>query len=160
MKLISYGAKINIIAKGLKVSGCGSLSQIFQDDKKENIEIIVERVLHIPGYPIWIIFPQQVAKQTEHIGDFLHVERDEAHLIFGGLKFTTKYNANSGRPIYNSVNIFSTFKAYNTELHRDGKKTDNLTLAEHPLLKWNILLGHTNFLYIIRFMRLGLIPFI
>ena len=44
----------------------------FQDDKKENIENIIERALNIPGLPIRIIFPQQVAKQTGHIGYGLH----------------------------------------------------------------------------------------
>ena len=63
---------INGIAEGLKVTGCGSLSCIFQYVKKENIEIIIEQVLHIPVLPILLIFPQQVAKQTGHIGDGLH----------------------------------------------------------------------------------------
>ena len=86
---------INSIAEGLKVAGCRSVIWIFQDDKKENIDIIIEQVLHIPGLPIRIILPQQVAKQTGHIGDVLHAENDEAHLVFVGFKFSTKYNAHS-----------------------------------------------------------------
>ena len=109
----------------------------FQGDKKENIEIIIERVLHTPGLPIRLIFPQQFEKQTGHIGDGLHAEKDEAHLVFGGFKFTTKYDSHSGLPIYNSVNGISKFKAYNMELHQDGGKTDNLTLAQQYLLKWH-----------------------
>ena len=62
----------NGIAEGLKVADCGSVSWILQDDKKDNIEIIIERVLHIPGLPTWLIFPQQVAEQTGYIGG-LHV---------------------------------------------------------------------------------------
>ena len=65
------------------MASCGSVSWIFQYNNKENIEIIIEQVLHIPGLSIRIICPQQVAKQTEHIGDDLHVEKDESHLIFG-----------------------------------------------------------------------------
>ena len=75
---------INGIAEGLKISGCGSVSWIFKDDKKDNIEIIIERVLHITGLPIRLIFPQQVAKKIGHIGDGLHTEENEAHLAFGG----------------------------------------------------------------------------
>ena len=46
---------INGIAEGIKVAGCGSVSWIFQYDKKENIGIIIERVLHIPGLQIRLI---------------------------------------------------------------------------------------------------------
>ena len=71
---ILTGITINVIAEGLKLAGYVSVSWIFQDDKKENIEIIIERVIHIPGLPIRLIFPQQVAKQISHIGDGLHAE--------------------------------------------------------------------------------------
>ena len=80
--------------------------------------------------PIHIICPQQVAKQTGNISYGLYAEKDEAHLIFGGFKFTTKYNTNSGLIIYNYFNGISKFKAYNMKLHQDGRKTDNLTLAQ------------------------------
>ena len=83
------GLTINGISERIKAAGCGSFSWIFQDDKKENIEIIIEQVFHIPGLPIRIIFPQQVGEQSVKIVDGLHDEKDEAHLIFGGLKFTT-----------------------------------------------------------------------
>ena len=83
------GVTINDISEGIKVVGCGSVSWIFQDDKKESIEIVIEQVLHVPGLPIRIILPQQVAKQTGHIGDGLHKEGDASHLIFLGFKFTT-----------------------------------------------------------------------
>ena len=66
------GVTINGIYEGLKVSGCGSVSWIFQNDKKENIELIIEQVLYIIGLPIIILFPQKVAKQTGHIGYGLH----------------------------------------------------------------------------------------
>ena len=56
--------------------------------------------------------PQQVAKK-KHIVGGLHAEKYEAHLIFGGFKFTTKYNANSGLSVYNSFNGISKYKAYN-----------------------------------------------
>ena len=72
----STSITINGISEGLKFSGCVSVSWGFQDDKKENIEIIIERVFRIPGLPIRLIFPQQVAKQTGHIGDSLHAEND------------------------------------------------------------------------------------
>ena len=36
------GVTINGIAEGLKVSGCGSVSWIFQYDNKDNIELIME----------------------------------------------------------------------------------------------------------------------
>ena len=55
-------ATINGISEGLKVAGCGSVSWIFQDDKRENIELIIEQVLHITSLLIRLIFPQQVAK--------------------------------------------------------------------------------------------------
>ena len=48
-----------------------------------------------------------------------------------------KYNSNSGLPIYTSVNGISKFKAYNMELHQDGLKTDNFTLAQQSLIKWH-----------------------
>ena len=64
--------KINGIAGGLKVAGCRPVSCNLQYDKKENIEIIIERVLYIPGLPICIICPQKVVKQTGNIGDGLH----------------------------------------------------------------------------------------
>ena len=147
----------NGIAEGLKVTGCRSVCWIFQDDKKENIEIIIEQVPHIPGLPIRLICPQQVSKQTGNIGDGLNAEKYEAHLIIGGFKFTTKYNSHSGLPIYNSVNSISKFKAYNIELHQDDGKTDNLTLAQRSILKWHKRLGHMNFRSIILFARLGLI---
>ena len=70
----------------------------------------------------------------------MHVEKDEAHLVFGGYKFATKYNAHGGLPIYNSVNGISKFKAYNMELHQNGRKTDNLTLAQQSLIKLHIQL--------------------
>ena len=82
------GVTINGIAEGLKVAGCGSVSWILQDDNKDNIEIIIEQVLHISGLPTQIIWPQQVAEQTGHIVNGLYAEKDEAHLVFGGLKFT------------------------------------------------------------------------
>ena len=94
----------------------------FQDDKKENIEIIIEQVLHITGFKIRLICPQQVIKQTVNIGDGFNAEKDEAHLIFGGFRFTKKNDANSGLPIYNYINRISKFRAYNIELHRDGGK--------------------------------------
>ena len=52
------GVTNNGISEGLKVAGCGLFSWIFQDDKKENIELIIEQVLHIPGLPIRLIWPQ------------------------------------------------------------------------------------------------------
>ena len=61
-------------------------------------------------------------------------------------------------PIYNFVNGISKFKAYNKELHQDGGKIDNLTLAQRSLIKWYRQLGHINFRSIIQFARLGLIP--
>ena len=82
------GVKISGIDEGLKVAGCRSVSWIIQDYKKKNIELIIERVLQVPGFPIWLIYLQQVAKQTENIGNGLHAEKDEAHSVFGGLKFT------------------------------------------------------------------------
>ena len=66
------GVTINGIAEGLKDAGFELVSWIFQDDKKKNIELIIEQVLHITGLPIWIIYPQQVAKQTGHIMYGLH----------------------------------------------------------------------------------------
>ena len=98
----------------------------FQDDNKENIEIIIEQVIHIPGLTILLICPQQVTKQTGHIGDGLHAENDDAHLIFGGLKSTKKYNANSRLLIYYSVNVIYKCKAYNMELHHNCGETDFL----------------------------------
>ena len=44
------------------------------------------------------------------------------------------------------------------ELHQDGGKIDNLTLAQRSLIKWYRQLGHINFRSIIQFARLGLIP--
>ena len=129
------GVKINGIAEGIKVAGCGSVSWIFQDDKKQDIELIIEWVLHIPGLPTWLISSQQVAKKTGHIGDVLHAEKDEYHLFFGVFKFTTKYNANIGLSIYNYVNSIYKFNAYNMELHQDVRKKDNFTLAQQYLLK-------------------------
>ena len=152
------GVTINGIASGLNVEGYGSVSWVFKDDKNENIELIIEKVLHIPGLPIRLICPQQVAKQTGHIGDGLHAEMDSAQLIFGGFKFTTQYNKSSGLPIYTSASGISKLNAYNMELHQDGGKTDNLTLAQRSLLKWHRRLGHMNFRSIIRFARLGLLP--
>ena len=149
---------INRIFEWIKVTGCGPVSWIFQDDKKENIEIIIEQVLHIPGLPIRLIFPQQVTKQTGHIYYELHTEKDEAHLVLGGFKFSTKYNSHSGLPIYNSVNGISKFEAYNMELHQDDRKIDNLTLAQKSLLKWHRRLVHMHFRSIIWFSRLDLIP--
>ena len=75
------GVTIDSISEGLKVAGCGSVSWIFQDDKKENIEMIIERVLHISGLPIRLIFQQQVAKQTGYTDDGLHAVKYEAHLF-------------------------------------------------------------------------------
>ena len=105
------GLTINGITERIKAAGCGSFSWIFQDDKKENIGVIIKQVLHIPGLQIRLIFPQQVAKQTGHIGDGLHAEKYEAHLVLWGFKFTTIYNAHSRLRIYNSVNGISKFKA-------------------------------------------------
>ena len=113
---------INGISEVIKVAGCGSASWIFQYDNKESIELIIEWVLHITGLPIRLIFPQQVAKQIGQIGYGFHAEKYEARLVFGGLKFTTKYNAHSGLPINNSVNGISKFRAYNMELHQNGGK--------------------------------------
>ena len=96
------------------------------------------RQTDIPGLPIWLIFPQQADKKTGHNGDVLHAENDEVHLFFGVFKFTTKYNANSGLPIYNYVNGIYKFKAYNTDIDQDVRKADNLTLAQRSLLKWHI----------------------
>ena len=62
-------------------------------------------------------------------------KKDEVHLVFGGFKFTTKYNAHSDLPIYNSVNSISKFKVYNMELHQDAEKKNNLKLAQQSLLK-------------------------
>ena len=36
------GVTINCIAVGIKFVGCVSVSLIFQDDKKKNIELIIE----------------------------------------------------------------------------------------------------------------------
>ena len=138
-------ATINSIAEGLKVTGNISVSWMFQYDKRENIELIIEQVLHIPGFPIRIIFSQQVVKQTGHIGYGFHAEKYESRLILGGFKFTTKYNPNSGLPIYTSVNGVSKLRAYNMELHQDGVKTDNFTLEQQYLLKRHQQLGHINF---------------
>ena len=135
---------INGIAGGLEVASCVSVSWIFQDDKKEINEIIIEQVLHNIGLPIRIIFPQQVAKQTGHIVDGLHAEKDEACLVFVGFKFTTKYNSHGGLPIYNYVNGISKFKAYNMELHQDGGYKYNLTLLQRSILKWHRRLDHMN----------------
>ena len=52
----------------------------------------------------------------------------------------------------------SAFKAYNMELHKDGGKIDNLTLAQRYILKYHRRLSHIHFLSIIRLSRLGLIP--
>ena len=136
---------INSIAEVIKVAGCGSASLIFQYYNKENIELIIERVIHILGLPIRLIFPQQVAKQTGHIGNGLHTEKDEAHVIFGGFQFTTKYNASSGLPIYNSSNGISKIKVYNMEIYQDGGEKDNLILTQRSLLKFHRRLGHMNF---------------
>ena len=72
----------NGIAAGLKVAVRVSDIWIFQDDKKDNIEIIIEKVLHIPGLTIRLICPQQVKNQKGYIGYDLHVEKDEGELIF------------------------------------------------------------------------------
>ena len=83
----------------------------FYNVKKENIKIIIEQVLHIPGLPIRLVFQQKIAKQTGHIGGGLHEEKYEAHLIVRLFKFTKTYNAYSGLTIYNYVNGISKFKA-------------------------------------------------
>ena len=69
---------INGIDEGLKVADSGSVSWIFQYDKRDNIGLIIEQVLHIPGLSIRIIFLQQVVKQIVHIGDGFHAEKDES----------------------------------------------------------------------------------
>ena len=65
----------------------------------------------------------------------MHSEKDEARLVYGGFKITTKYNAHSGLPIYNSFNGIYKFKAYNMDLHQDVRKTDNSTLAQQSIIK-------------------------
>ena len=77
------GITINSISEGFKVLGCGLVSWIFQDYKRENIELIIEQVIYIPGILIQIIFSQHVAKQTGNNGDGSHGEKDKAYLIFG-----------------------------------------------------------------------------
>ena len=84
------GVPVIRISGGLKVVSCWSVSWIFQYDKKEHIELIIELFLHITGLPIRIICQQQVEKQTGHIGDGLHAENYEYYLIFGGFRFTKK----------------------------------------------------------------------
>ena len=44
------------------------------------------------------------------------------------------------------------------ELHQDGGKIDNLTLAQKSLIEWYRQLGHINFRSVIQFARLSLIP--
>ena len=67
-------------------------------------------------------FPTTSCKKKGQIGYVFHAEKYEARLVFGGLKFTTKYNAHSGLPMNNSVNGISKFRAYNMELHQNGGK--------------------------------------
>ena len=59
------GVTINGIAEGLKVAGCGSVTWILQDEKKEDIEIIIKHVLHIPELPIRLICPQKVENKQD-----------------------------------------------------------------------------------------------
>ena len=98
------GVTINGIAEVVKAVGHTYCFWIFQDDKRESIELIIEQVLRIIGLTIRIIWPQLVAEQTGHIGDWFNADKDEDNLIIGGFKLTTKYNANSGLTIYTSVN--------------------------------------------------------
>ena len=56
---------INGISEGLKFSGCRSVSWTFQDDKKENIEIIIELVLYIPSLPIRFISHNRLQNKQE-----------------------------------------------------------------------------------------------
>ena len=90
----------------------------------------------------------------------MHAEKDEAHLIIGGLDFTTKCYANNGLPIYNYVNGIYKFNAYNMEIHQDGGEIYNLTLALLFLPKWHRQPGHMNFRSIFWFTCLGLITYI
>ena len=117
----------------------------FQDDKKDNIELIIEKILHIQGLTFRLISLQQVSTQIGQISYGLHTEKDEAHVIFGGFQFTTKYNASSGLPIYNSSNGISKIKVYNMEIYQDGGEKDNLILTQRSLLKFHRRLGHMNF---------------
>ena len=56
------GITINGISEGIKVAGCRYVHWIFKDNKKENIELNIERILHIPGFPIRLISPPTGSK--------------------------------------------------------------------------------------------------
>ena len=70
------GMTINIISDRLKVAGCGSVSWVLRTIRRRILNLLLNKSLHIPGLPIRLIWPQQVAKQKLHIGDEFYAEKD------------------------------------------------------------------------------------
>jgi hypothetical protein len=144
--------KINGIGSGLPVEGVGTLKWPMQADDGTEMDIHIHQALYVPSAPMGLLCPQQIAMQTQTIGDGFQALGHASILTVAGRTKMLHYDKRSRLPIMFTIDGAV---SYNAAVY---DKSDNLTHQQQLLLNWHNRLAHLNFNKIQELARAGKLP--
>jgi hypothetical protein len=101
------------IAGGLTALGRETEKLKIHQEKKENIVLFTDNVIYTPDYPIRLISPQQLHRQSKakgHDNSCFTMEETTATLYHGGDTFTCAYHPKTKTPTLNCITDSKTQK--------------------------------------------------
>jgi hypothetical protein len=134
--------KINGIASGLQVAGIGLLKWSIRDDDNNEINLYIRDALYVPQAPMGLLCPQQIAQQTQKLGDGFKALRTYGIFTFNGFSRTVNYDTRSRLAILYTIGGVS---AYTAEVNTtSAPPVPNLSAAQQLLLRWHNRLSITH----------------
>jgi hypothetical protein len=99
------------IAGGLTALGRGTIQLKIHQENKDNIILVIDNVIYAPDFPIWLISPQQLHRQSKakgHENSSFTTEETTATLYHGGDTFTCAYHPQTKIPTLNCTTYIKT----------------------------------------------------
>jgi hypothetical protein len=140
---------VNGIGSGLPIEGIGTLRWSISDDKNNTIDLFVKDALFVPTAPMGLLCPQQIAQQTQRVGDGFNALSTHGILTFDGFTKTVSYDRKSRLPIMSTIDGAKAFTA---------ATSPNTSGALSLLLRWHQRLSHLNFAQLQHLSRQGRLP--
>jgi hypothetical protein len=142
------------IATGLPIVGIGTLQWPIATDSRTNVALKIQNALYVPNCPMNLLSPQQLAQQTQCLGDGFNALANVGLLRFSGHHRTVLLEPSSNLPIFHTVGLSPQALTSNTpapsticSLLAFNAKIDNLTEVQWQLLR-DYHLGHLGLLWL------------
>ena len=157
----------------LKIKGMGTVSYRLQNSDDQTTDLIIAQVFYVPSFPMRLLSPQQIAKQSRDPNAGLLVRHDKCTLTWYYHSKIVPYHDTSQLHILYTCPGFNNAHAYlasfahvcqtRNQIQTEDDKTlylpqSNLSASTKLLKLWHERLGHMNFPQIQTLAKQGYLP--